>query len=104
LERRDRLQSELKLLSDMLGKMRILTAEDVDASKAGVGTVVRFKKAGSDPITYTLLGPMDSDAEKNILSFQSKLAQSMTGKRVGDKVVIHGGDWIIASITSYYDR
>lgn len=104
LERRDRLQSELKLLSDMLGKMRILTAEDIDASKVGVGTVIRFKKSGADPIVYTLLGPMDSDTEKNILSFQSKLAQSMTGKKVGDKVVIHGGEWVIASITSYYDR
>lgn len=102
LERRDRLQSELKLHSIMLGKMRILTAEDVDNSKVSVGTIVTFKNKEGAHTTYTLLGPMDSLIEKNILSFQSKLAQSMKGKKIGDKVHIQGEDWTVEKIESYF--
>ena len=102
LERRDRLQSELKMLSDMLGKMRILTPEDVDTSKINVGTIITFKNSDLKTQQFTLLGPMDSDIDKNILSFQSKLAQSMKGKKIGDKVHIQGEDWSVEKIENYF--
>lgn len=104
LERRDRLQSEIKTLSDMLGKMRILTREDVDIHKVSVGTVITFKNKLAQHQIYTLLGPMDSVIEHNILSFQSKLAQTMKGKKVGDKISIQGEDWVIEKIENYFDK
>jgi transcription elongation factor GreA-like protein/transcription elongation GreA/GreB family factor len=104
LERRDRLQSELKMLSVMMGKMRVLTTDDIDTSKVSVGTVVLLKNKNGNSINYTLLGPMDSAIEKNILSFQSKLAQTMNGKRVGEKVNIQGEDWIVDKIKSFFDK
>jgi transcription elongation factor GreA-like protein/transcription elongation GreA/GreB family factor len=104
LERRDRLQSEIKMLSTMLGKMRILTQDDVDVSRVSVGTVITFKNKTGASQVFSLLGPMDSDIDKNILSFQSKLAQTMKGKKVGDKVHIQGEDWVVEKIDSFFRK
>jgi transcription elongation factor GreA-like protein/transcription elongation GreA/GreB family factor len=84
LEKRARLQAELKLLTDQLNRARILTKDDISTDEVGVGTVVECVSAQGKRAVYTLLGPWDADADKQILSFQSKLAQTMTGLSKGD--------------------
>lgn len=101
LEKRDRLQSELKFLSDQLNRARVFTKEDISLHEVGIGTVVECKNKKGKAITYTLLGPWDADPEKNILSFQSKLAQSMKGKKVGETFTFQGEEFTITAIRSY---
>jgi transcription elongation factor GreA-like protein/transcription elongation GreA/GreB family factor len=101
LEKRDRLQSELKFLSDQLHRARIITKDDIATDEVGIGVIVECANKKGQKITYTLLGPWDADPDKNILSFQSKLAQSLTGKTVGDKFVMQGDELTIKSIHSY---
>lgn len=101
LERRSRLQSELKTLSRQLNQARILTKEDITSDEVSVGTVVEVLNPKGKKITYTLLGPWDADTEKNILSFQSKVAESMIGLKVGDTFDFQGEKYKIASIKSY---
>ncbi len=101
LERRDRLQAELKLLSEQLNRARILTKEDISKDEVGIGSVVECIDKNNKKITYTFLGPWDADPEKNILSFQSKLAQQLKGLGVGDKFQLHGDEYTIISIHSY---
>lgn len=100
LERRDRLQTELKTLSDQLNKCRILTKDDVHMSEAGVGTIVDCEAADKTKASYTLLGPWDADPEKNILSFQSKLAQSINGLKKGETFELQGKTYKIIAIRS----
>lgn len=100
LERRDRLQSELKMLSDQLNLARVLTKDDISTNEACVGTIVECENAKGQKITYTLLGPWDADPEKNILSFQSKLAQLIQGKSVGDTFKSQGDELTITAIHS----
>ncbi len=104
LEKRDRLQAELKLLSDQLNKARVLTREDVDADKVGVGAVVYCKNSKGKEVSYTLLGPWDADVERNILSFQSKLAQSMKGLTVGETFQAQDEVLTITAIRNYFDE
>ena len=104
LERRDRLQSELKTLSDQFNRARILTKDDVQASKTDVGVVIDCEGEDGTKVSYTLLGPWDADPDRHILSFQSKLAQSMIGKKVGDKVLIQGKQYTIANLRNYFDN
>lgn len=85
LEKRDRLQAELKFLSEQLNHCRILTKEDISLEEVGVGVTVDCEKKNGETISYTFLGPWDADPDQNILSFQSKLAQSIKGLGVGDK-------------------
>lgn len=101
LEKRDRLQSELKLLSEQLNLARVITKDDIITSEVGVGTVIECVDPKAQKITYTLLGPWDADPDKNILSFQSKLAQMLKGKAVGDKFTSQGTELTITAIRSY---
>ncbi len=101
LEKRDRLQAELKLFSDQLSLARILTPQDIPEGVVGVGSVVEFENREGQRSSYTLLGPWDADPEKNILSFQSKLAQSMVGRKMGDTVPVQGEGLKIVGIRSF---
>lgn len=101
LEKRDRLQSELKALSDQLHQSRVITSQDISTDKVGIGVVVSCKNTKGQELKYTLLGPWDADPEKNILAFQSKLAQTMKGCSIGDSFQFQGETFTIKEISSY---
>lgn len=101
LEKRDRLQGELKLLSNQMSQARIITAQDISTDTVGVGAVVKCKNTQGKEVSYTLLGPWDADPENNILASQSKLAQTMQGSSVGDTFQFQGDTFTITGISSY---
>jgi transcription elongation factor GreA-like protein/transcription elongation GreA/GreB family factor len=103
LEKRDRLQSELKMLSDQVNRSRVLTKVDVTIDEVGIGCVIECKNKQGKTLIYTLLGPWDADINLGILSFQSKLAQEMKGLSVGDKFQFQGEEFTITSIRSYLE-
>ena len=51
--------------------------------------------------TYTILGPWDADPEQNILSFNSKLAQAMIGKKEGENFNFRDDEFQIISLGNY---
>ncbi len=104
LERRERLQTELKFLSDQIGKARIFTPQDVVADEVGIGSVVHCRDSKGEHMRYTLLGPWDADPEKHILSFQSKLAQAMKGKSIGEAFEFQGETFTVTDIDNYFDQ
>lgn len=102
LERRSRLQSELNLLSGQLNQSRIITPKDVLENEVGPGSVVECSDKSGKTSTFTLLGPFDADPEKNILSFQSKLAQQMIGKKVGEKFTFQTEEYTINQLSNFF--
>ncbi len=104
LERRDRLQSELKFLSNQIARARILTPEDVVIDEVGIGSVVHCKDSKGEHLRYILLGPWDTDPENRIISFQSKLAQAMKGRTIGEKFEFQGENFTISDIDNYFDQ
>ncbi len=101
LEKRDRLQSELKFLSEQLNAARVITKSDVSLETVGVGNVVECKNEDGQKVVYTLLGPFDADPENHVLSFQSKLAQTMSGLTIGDKFKFQEDEFTIIGIRSF---
>lgn len=101
LERRSRLQAEIGTLSRQLNHARILTKDDISLDKVGVGAIIDLVDSKGRKVTYTLLGPWDADPDKNILSFQSKLAQAMMGNSLGDSFEFQGETFTIKKIQSY---
>ncbi len=104
LERRDRLQSELKFLSDQINQARILTPQDISLEEVGIGSVVHCQDSKGEHLRFTLLGPWDADPENRILSFQSKFAQAMKGRSVGEKFEFQGEHFTITEINNYFDQ
>lgn len=101
LERRSRLQAEIGSLSHQLNKARILTKEDISPDTVGVGAIVDLVDSKGSLITYTLLGPWDTDPEKHVLSFQSKFAQTMLGHKEGESFDFQGENYTVKKIRSY---
>jgi transcription elongation factor GreA-like protein/transcription elongation GreA/GreB family factor len=102
VERRSRLQSELKTLSSQLQSARILQKDDVHPQEIGVGSIVDTTNAKGDKITYQILGPWDASPDDHILSYQSKFAQAMMGKKVGDKFAFREDEFKITGLKSYF--
>lgn len=103
LEKRSRLQGELKTLSEQLSRARIITPEDIHPDEAGVGSVVEITEPHGSVTHYTILGPWDADPEAHILSFQSKLAQAMAGCKEGDSFKFRDEEFVIVKLRSYLD-
>jgi transcription elongation GreA/GreB family factor len=101
LERRARLQNELKVLSDQFNRARILTPEDISTDCVGIGTRVTLQNKIGHVDTFTILGPWDANAESNIISMQSKVAQALLGKKEGNSFEFRGETVIIQKIESY---
>lgn len=103
-ERRARLQSELKTLSSQLNRARIITPEDIHSSEVGIGSVVNLTDSAGNQTLYTILGPWDADTEKNVLSFNSKLAQTMLGKKIGEEFDFREDKFEIVGIKSFLNQ
>ncbi|MCB1111635.1 MAG: GreA/GreB family elongation factor [Chlamydiales bacterium] len=103
VEKRANLQRELKTLSEQLNKARIITPQDIENDEVGIGNIVDLVKKDGSTISYTILGPWDADTEKNILSFQSKLAQAMVGLKAGDTFTFKDEEYTIAGMRSFME-
>ncbi len=104
LEKRSRLQKELKTLSDQFQKARIISPIDITKDEVGIGTCVELESENGTKYTYTILGPWDSDTDAHILSIESKIAQGMVGKNIGDIVDLKGEKCTICRIQSIFDK
>ncbi len=103
LERRQRLQSELTSLSEQLNRARIIRPEDIPSGEVGVGVRVDLAGPEGKTFSYAILGPWDTDSNQNILSFQSKLAESMMGKKEGETINFRGENLTITKLRSYLE-
>lgn len=103
LEMRARLQSELKTLSEQLGRARIITPVDTKTDEIDIGSVVNIRDSKGGKFTYTVLGPWDANPDINILSFQSKFVQAMLGLSTGDKFNFKGEDYEILDVNTIFD-
>ena len=103
LERRSRLQGELKTLADQFRHARIITKDDISLDIVGIGITVELLNPRGEKITYTILGPLDANPDTSILSSQSKFVQAMLGKKVGDKFMFKGDEFKIVALSSYLE-
>lgn len=102
-ERRSRLQGEMKTLSKLLSKARIITKEDVYPEEACIGSIVEIANAKGEHTSYTILGPWEADADENVISYQSQLAQAMSGFKTGEVFKFRDEDYHIVSIKCFLD-
>lgn len=104
VEKRHRLQGELKVLSDQLHKARIITAQDIFPDEVSIGSIVTVEDGQGKLSTFTILGPWDANADVNILSFQSKLAQAMIGCKLGETFRFKDDDFLVKDLKSIFDK
>ncbi len=99
-QRHEYLSSRQAQLERDLTLARPIDVTRIDLSEVRIGSRVELARDGSRR-TITILGPWDSKPEDNVLAYESDLAQSLLGKKVGDEVEAGGATWEIASIGRY---
>ncbi|MCE5315787.1 MAG: GreA/GreB family elongation factor [Parachlamydia sp.] len=104
LEKRSRIQSEIRHLSEQINRARIITRDDISEDEVSVGSIVEVVDSKGNPSTYTILGIWDADADKGILSTQSRLAQSMTGTKVGETFKFRDEDYTIVGLKRFVNK
>ncbi|EQA38584.1 transcription elongation factor GreA/GreB C-terminal domain protein [Leptospira inadai serovar Lyme str. 10] len=92
MERQVQLQAQIKKLESELKTAVVLDLSNVKTDRINIGTTVKLKNESTgENQTYSILGAWDADTEKNIISYQSPLAKSLLGKRVGDTAALNLG-------------
>jgi len=104
LEKRSHLQSELKSLADQMSKVRLLTKNEVNIEKVGIGTVIECENKEGKKIIITILGPFESDSEKNIFSYESKFFQKIKNLKQGEKFNFQSDEFIIKKISNFLNN
>ena len=93
LEERDLLRARLGQMNGEMAKAKILSPADVSLDHVGVGTRVEFKRLGDNaPYEMTFLGPWEADHTKGWFNYLAPMAQTILGKKVGDRVEFDHGD------------
>lgn len=104
LEKRSRIQSEIRHLSDQINRARIITRDDISEDEVSVGSIVEVVDSKGNLSTYTILGIWDADADKGILSTQSRLAQSMAGTKVGESFKFRDENYTVVGLKRFVNK
>lgn len=100
------LLAKKELLENELARAQISNFREAPVDQIGIGSVAGLKVASTDQtVTYTILGAWDSDPDNQILSYETPLAKSLLGKRVGEQITLSvaGNEetWLVESIDRY---
>src|SRR5437773_2591604 len=77
-------------LEQMLHNARGTSFEKVDTSLVSIGTVVTLRDSdSSEEETYTILGAWDGDPDRHIISYQTAIAQTLLGHKLGELISLN---------------
>lgn len=72
-------------LAQAINKTRVVPLESVDPDVSGFGTVVYLQNTKTgEKVTYTMLGPWESNAEKNVINIMAPIGRAIVNHRKGD--------------------
>jgi transcription elongation factor GreA len=104
-EKQELLNSTVAKLKSEIERATIFDVNTLNLSKISFATKVSLKNETSGQTEeYTILGPWESDPDKNVISYLSPFGNQLLGKKVGEntKFNINGTDYsyTVLSITS----
>ena len=84
-----RLESEIQLIEETLRLAVIVDSEDINNDKIHVGSTVEVLDLEFDEkIEYKIVGTIESDPDKGMISNESPIGKALVGKKKGDVVEI----------------
>ena len=81
------IDSQIAELNAVISKAVIIDPSTLPHDKVSFGSTVSLVDANTDEeFTYTIVGGVESNADKGLISFNSPLAKQLMGKEEGDEV------------------
>ena len=82
-------ETEIAQIEETLRKAIIISEKNISKDVVGVGNSVKvFDIDFDEEVDYKIVGSIESDPDKNLVSNESPIGKGLIGKKVGDKVTI----------------
>lgn len=97
-ERQGFIEARIKEIEDKLSRAEVIDPATLGGSRVAFGATVTVVEANCDKeLTYRIVGPDESDVEKQCISITSPLARALVGKEPGDEVRVRtpGGERVL---------
>jgi transcription elongation factor GreA len=99
------LHAKIKDVEDKIARAEILEEQDIDTSKAYMGSTVRLLNTKTKKeITYQLVSPLEADMASGRISTASPVGRAILGKAVGEQAVatVPAGDLVLKVLEITY--
>ncbi len=84
-ERQSFIEGRIKELDGVVSAANIIDVQSLSGGSVKFGaTVVLFDEDSEEEVTYQIVGPYESDADRGKISTTAPLAKGLIGKSVGD--------------------
>ena len=83
-------EAKIKEIEYALSNAQVIDVKDIpETGRVVFGSTIDLYDIGNDKsIIYKIVGNLESDPEKGLISIQTPIAQGLLGKNEGDKVLI----------------
>jgi len=86
-ENQQNLNSTVTKLKEEIERAKIFDPDTVNTDRVSFGTKATLVNIGTnEEVTYTILGPWESDWENRIISYHSRLGKAILNKRVEEEI------------------
>ena len=84
-----KLEAEIEKLEETLRVAKVVDVSEIRSDKVGVGTKVKLYDLEFDEeLEYSIVGSLESNPSKGLISNESPIGKSLMGKKVGETVDI----------------
>ncbi len=100
-QRHEYLSARASALNHDLTRVRPIDPTQVTGSEVVIGSKIQLTAENGTQRVITILGPWESEPEKDILSSESEMAKSLLGLTPGDSIELVGESYRIETIEPY---
>ncbi len=92
-ERQGFIEGRIKELESVLSRADVIDTRGMSGDRVKFGATVTLSNVDTDEtVTYTIVGPYETDVDRGAISVTAPLASQLISKEVGDEVVIRRPD------------
>ncbi len=87
-------EGRILMLGRMLGDV-VMIEEEGPREAVGLGSRVTIVEGDGPPETYHIVGSVEADPAKGLISNESPLGQALMGRKVGEEVEVNAPDGVL---------
>jgi len=88
-EKQSHIEGRILSLNDWIARAEVIDVSKLSGDKVVFGATVKLLDVETDKeVTYTLVGELEADIKRRLISVTSPLARGLIGKAVGDPVTV----------------
>jgi len=88
-EKQSHIEGRILSLNDWIARAEVIDVSKLSGDKVVFGATVKLLDVETDKeVTYTLVGELEADIKRRLISVTSPLARGLIGKAVGDLVSV----------------